>query len=353
MRGAYPHGSGVPRALRGPHGGDLPRGAHPRRNAEPGRGAGGRPRLGGARPAPARAGLSRRAPQDRHPAPPGRPERRFRRLRGAARRPSRPGVFLPRRCGAASPAGLVPHRPYQSPHPCPHSRCPRSLSALHGGDRGRGPALLSLHRGQGGAFRGPRFPPDLRRAGGARHLGALPERHFHQPALRRAACAGALDSRLRAGAHHPAGLRHRVRLLRSAGAAFHPGDEGGARALPGRADQRHHRLRGGRRARSRRGVQRGGPRAGEGAVEPAARRGLYRRADRRPRHPRHRRALPHVHQPCRVSPAAARGQRGPAPLRRRAPARSRRGRAMARLRGEARSDRARAGAARGDPGARR
>ena len=40
----------------------------------------------------------------------------------------------------------------------------------------------------------------------------------------------------------------------------------------------------------------------------APRRGLHRRADRRPDHPRHHRAVPHVHLARRVPPAAARGQ---------------------------------------------
>ena len=51
---------------------------------------------------------------------------------------------------------------------------------------------------------------------------------------------------------------------------------------------------------------------------PAPRRGLPRRAGRRPGHARRDRAVPHVHQPRRVPPAAARGQRRPAPDRDRA-----------------------------------
>jgi tRNA uridine 5-carboxymethylaminomethyl modification enzyme len=41
----------------------------------------------------------------------------------------------------------------------------------------------------------------------------------------------------------------------------------------------------------------------------ASRRGLPRRAGRRPDHPRDQRAVPHVHQPRRIPAAAARGQR--------------------------------------------
>ena len=46
---------------------------------------------------------------------------------------------------------------------------------------------------------------------------------------------------------------------------------------------------------------------------PTAERGLPRRAGRRPRHAGHDRALPHVHEPRRASPAAAGGQRRRAP----------------------------------------
>ena len=44
----------------------------------------------------------------------------------------------------------------------------------------------------------------------------LPERHLDQPAVRRAARAGALDARAGERAHPAARLRDRVRLLRSA-----------------------------------------------------------------------------------------------------------------------------------------
>ena len=55
--------------------------------------------------------------------------------------------------------------------------------------------------------------------------------------------------------------------------------------------------------------------AGRDAVVPETQRGLFGRAGRRPHHPRRARALSHVHQPRRVSPVAARGQRGSAPDR--------------------------------------
>ena len=55
--------------------------------------------------------------------------------------------------------------------------------------------------------------PDLHRAGRPDDARGLSERHLDQPAVRRAAGAGALDRRIRARARHAAGLRDRVRLL--------------------------------------------------------------------------------------------------------------------------------------------
>ena len=61
---------------------------------------------------------------------------------------------------------------------------------------------------------------------------------------------------LRAGAHPAAGLRHRIRLFRSARAQGDARDQRHSRAVLRRADQRHDRLRGGRRAGPARGDQR-------------------------------------------------------------------------------------------------
>ena len=82
-------------------------------------------------------------------------------------------------------------------------------------------------------------------------------------------------------------------------------------------DQRHHGLRGGRGAGAARRHQRRPDGAGRSGLVPAPRRGLPGRPGRRPDHARRVRALPHVHQPRRVPPAAARGQRRPAPDRNR------------------------------------
>ena len=69
-----------------------------------------------------------------------------------------------------------------------------------------------------------------------------------------------------------------------------------------------------------------------GRVVAAPRPGLHRRADRRPGHPGHDRALPHVHLARRVPAAVARGQRRPAPDRHRPRTRPGRRRALRRLR---------------------
>ena len=85
--------------------------------------------------------------------------------------------------------------------------------------------------------------------------------------------------------------------------------------VPGRADQRHDRLRRGGRARPGRGPQRGvaGGRGRRDHVRP--RRGLSGGDDRRSGHARGDRALSHVHLAGRISPDTARRQCRPAPHR--------------------------------------
>ena len=84
-----------------------------------------------------------------------------------------------------------------------------------------------------------------------------------------------------------------------------------------RTNQRHHRLRRSGRTRPARRHQRRPPRARPRTLVPRTRTGLPRRPHRRPHHPGHTRTLPHVHQPRRTPPAAARRQRRRAPDRHR------------------------------------
>ncbi len=154
--------------------------------------------------------------------------------------------------------------------------------------------------------------PGLHRARGPRHARGVPERHLDQPAVRRAVRVRPQHPRLRERAHHAARLRDRVRLLRSARPRADARDEVRARPVLRRADQRHDGLRRsggpGTRCRRQRRARRPGPRA----MVAAPQRGLHRRADRRPDHPRRARAVPDVHEPRRVSAEPARGQRRPA-----------------------------------------
>ena len=150
----------------------------------------------------------------------------------------------------ASAPGVVLDHPHQRAHARHHPRRRCDRSPLYtGADRRHRPALLPVDRGQGGALRRQGLAPDLRRARGP---GRLPRstRTASRPRCR-STCSWrwcAVDPRPRARAHHPAGLRDRVRLLRSARAEGLAGDQGGRRAVLRRPDQRHHRLRGSGRA---------------------------------------------------------------------------------------------------------
>ena len=111
----------------------------------------------------------------------------------------RAGVLVPGPAPRASAAGALPHHGDQRAHARDHPRRHRPLADVHRRDRGRRPALLPVGRRQGRALRRQGLAPDLPRAGGPRHARGLPERHLHQPAVRRAAG-------LRA--QHSAGFEH-------------------------------------------------------------------------------------------------------------------------------------------------
>ena len=89
------------------------------------------------------------------------------------------------------------------------------------------------------------------------------------------------------------------------------------------------------------GINAGRVRAGSSAVVAEPLGCLHRRVDRRPHHARHDGAVPHVHEPRRVSVDLARGQRRFAPNTGRPRARRRRRRALASVRDSSRAPRAR------------
>ena len=129
---------------------------------------------------------------------------------------------------------------------------------------------------------------------------------------------------LRARAHPAPRLRDRVRLLRSARAEVDARDQGDRAACssPARSTARPATKKRRRRACSPASTRRL-QRAGEDGWCPRRDEAYLGRAGRRPDHARRDRAVPHVHQPRRIPPAAARGQRGPAADRDRARARRR------------------------------
>ena len=211
-----------------------------------------------------------------------------------ARLPTQPGdepvpvfSFLGRRA----------EHPRQVPCHITHTTEARTRSSAHGLDRS--PLYTGAIEGVG-----PRYCPSIedkivRFADRTRHqifiepeglddARDLPERHLDVAAVRRAARARALDPGLRARARHAPRLRDRVRLLRSARSQGHAGDEGGRRVCTsrGRSTARRATRRPRRKAWSPASTRRSRVR-GRAPWCAAPRRGLHRRADRRPHHARH------------------------------------------------------------------
>ena len=127
--------------------------------------------------------------------------------------PPGPFSFLTERSRRRRSPATSPTRPTR---PTPSSRQSRPRADVFRRDRERRPALLPLDRRQGGPLQGAREPPDLPRAGRPRRRHRLSERHLDLAARGRAARLPQDHPGARAGARHPAGLRHRIRLCRSA-----------------------------------------------------------------------------------------------------------------------------------------
>ena len=175
--------------------------------------------------------------------------------------------------------------------------------------RGHRPPVLPVHRDEGGALCGQAPAPAVYRAYGAGHRGAVCTGLFVFYAGGGAAGDAAHGAGTGARSDDAAGLRHRVRLHRPAGAAAHAGGKGGARPVRRGAVQRLLRLRGGGGAGLCGRRERGAEIAGPGAAGAQAERELYRHADRRPGDQGHRGAVPHDDQPVGIPAAAAAGQR--------------------------------------------
>ena len=215
------------------------------------------PALGPVRDAGA-ARLCARPAEDRHAAAARRPHHRLGGAGDAARRRAA-GAVLDADRADREPADPVRHHPHDrgdarrsSAPMCIARRCipARSRAA------GRAIAPRSRTRSCGSASAtATRF--SWSRKASTTH--GLSERHLDLAAGGCAARAGRDHSGAGTGPHDPAGLCHRIRPRRSARAAADAGNQARCRAFPGRPDQRHDRLRGGRGAGPGRRAERRGP----------------------------------------------------------------------------------------------
>ena len=106
-------------------------------------------------------------------------------------------LLLPGPPRRSSPPGALPPHPHHRRDPRADPERAGPLADVHGRHRGRGPPLLPVGGRQDRPLRRQGLPPDLRGARGPRLHRAVPQRHLHQPALRRAAGLRAHDPRFR------------------------------------------------------------------------------------------------------------------------------------------------------------
>ena len=166
--------------------------------------------------------------------------------------------------------------------PGDHPAAPRGLGAVRRSHQRPRAAVLSVDRGQDRQVPGCGAPSGLPRAGGARHVRDVRERAV---ALRLPPEVQLAFLRTVPGLEQrpddAAGYAIEYDYFPPHAAPSNARDARSSRALPGRADQRHDRVRGGGRPRRPGRDQRGGACARTGAGGPAPRRGVHRRAGRR------------------------------------------------------------------------
>ena len=211
------------------------------------------------------AGRSRRGPRQR---PVGAPAGARAATRAASRPARRRASTAARSTGRAwrcSPATTRRCRSRSSPSGSPRRRSPaaspRTTEATHAIIRANlhrapmysgqidsvGPRYCPSIEDKVVRFAGRAGAPDLPGARGPRRRHGLSQRRLHLAAGRGAGGLPAHHSGPGEGGDPAARLRHRVRLRRPARALPDAGGEAPAGPVPGRPDQRHHRLRGGRR----------------------------------------------------------------------------------------------------------
>ena len=161
----------------------------------------------------------------------------------------------------AAPLLLLVHDGRDAP-PDPRKHPP--VAPVLGDHPGNQRPILPVARGQGGALLRQGAPPRHAGVRGARHGRDLRQGARQLPPSRAAGKDRTQRPRAREGRDHATGLCHRVRLRPADGAQADPGDEADRGAFPRRSDQRHLRLRRGRRPGSLGGDQRGPRRSRDG-----------------------------------------------------------------------------------------